>query len=135
MIAKTTLVAMTAFAILAIPVFAHHPAADTVDEEIYAVIDEMVSDTPHADMVFEDMGGGLTETTITSRVPELEDLVDDGLLTYVSLLDGEVSLVIEFSSDRTVSLSILQDESMIDYDKAGDVVETATLGEIKASYR
>ena len=36
--------------------FAHHPAADIVDPEIYAMIDENVSDTPHADLVFDDMG-------------------------------------------------------------------------------
>ncbi len=135
MIAKSTIVAMIAFALLAFPVLAHHPAADVVDDDIYAVIDEMVSDTPHADMVFDDMGGGMTEISITSRVPELEDLVEDGLLTYVSLLDGDVSLVVEFSGDRTVSLTILQDESMLDPDKAGDTPETTTLGELKASYR
>lgn len=37
-------------------VFAHHPAADRVDPEIYAMIDENVSDTPHAEMTFDDMG-------------------------------------------------------------------------------
>lgn len=36
--------------------FAHHPAADIVDEDIYFMIDENVSDTPHADLVFSDMG-------------------------------------------------------------------------------
>lgn len=36
--------------------FAHHPAADIVDPEIYAMIDENVADTPHADLDFTDMG-------------------------------------------------------------------------------
>ena len=36
--------------------FAHHPAEDIVDPEIYAMIDENVADTPHADLVFDDMG-------------------------------------------------------------------------------
>ena len=36
--------------------FAHHPAADIVDPEIYEMIDENVADTPHADMIFDDMG-------------------------------------------------------------------------------
>ena len=36
--------------------FAHHPAADIVDPEIYAMIDENVSDV-HAAMTFDDMGG------------------------------------------------------------------------------
>ena len=35
--------------------FAHHPAADIVDPDIYVMIDENVSDV-HADMTFEDMG-------------------------------------------------------------------------------
>lgn len=35
---------------------AHHPAADIVDPEIYEMIDENVADTPHADLVFDDMG-------------------------------------------------------------------------------
>ena len=45
--------------------FAHHPAADIVDPEVYEMIDENVADTPHADMVFDDMGsamGGMTDT-------------------------------------------------------------------------
>jgi hypothetical protein len=36
--------------------FAHHPAADIVDEDIYAMIDENVADTPHADLDFSAMG-------------------------------------------------------------------------------
>jgi len=36
--------------------FAHHPAADIVDPEIYDMIDESVADTPHADLTFDDMG-------------------------------------------------------------------------------
>ena len=36
--------------------FAHHPAADIVDPEIYEMIDENVADTPHADLDFDDMG-------------------------------------------------------------------------------
>jgi len=36
--------------------FAHHPAADIVDPEIYSMIDANVADTPHADLTFDDMG-------------------------------------------------------------------------------
>lgn len=36
---------------------AHHPAADIVDPDIYAMIDENVADTPHADLTFDDMDG------------------------------------------------------------------------------
>ncbi|MFW2372216.1 MAG: hypothetical protein ACN4GM_03780, partial [Gammaproteobacteria bacterium] len=41
--------------------FAHHPAADMVDAEIYSMIDETVSDTPHADLTFDDMGSDMDE--------------------------------------------------------------------------
>jgi hypothetical protein len=36
--------------------FAHHPAEDIVDEEIYEMIDLNVADTPHAELDFTDMG-------------------------------------------------------------------------------
>ncbi|MEW5770036.1 MAG: hypothetical protein AB1831_06675 [Pseudomonadota bacterium] len=36
--------------------FAHHPAEDIVDPDIYEMIDENVADTPHADLDFTDMG-------------------------------------------------------------------------------
>ena len=38
-------------------VLAHHPAEDTVDQEIWDMIDENVSDSPHADLFLDDMGG------------------------------------------------------------------------------
>ena len=36
--------------------FAHHPAEDIVDEDIYEMIDENVADTPHADLDFTAWG-------------------------------------------------------------------------------
>lgn len=36
--------------------FAHHPAADIVDEDVYLMIDANVADTPHADLDFSSMG-------------------------------------------------------------------------------
>lgn len=35
---------------------AHHPAEDIVDPDIYEMIDDNVTDTPHADLDFTDMG-------------------------------------------------------------------------------
>ena len=40
--------------------FAHHPAADIVDAEVYEMIDENVSDV-HADMTFDDLCGDTIE--------------------------------------------------------------------------
>ena len=47
---------------ISVGAYAHHPAADIVDPEIYAMIDENVSDTPHADLVFDDMGRDSSDT-------------------------------------------------------------------------
>ena len=59
MIKKSVLISSLVFAFASSTAFAHHPAADIVDPEIYAMIDENVSDTPHADMTFDDMGGAM----------------------------------------------------------------------------
>ena len=56
---KTLLTSALFMSLAATSAFAHHPAADRVDPEIYAMIDENVSDTPHADMTFDDMGGAM----------------------------------------------------------------------------
>lgn len=53
---NTPLVIAITIAFISTGAFAHHPAADIVDPEIYAMIDENVSDTPHADLTFDDMG-------------------------------------------------------------------------------
>lgn len=41
--------------------FAHHPAANIVDPEVYAMISENIADTPHADMTLGDMGADMDE--------------------------------------------------------------------------
>ena len=71
------------------PALAHHPAIDILDEELWLAIDENVADTPHADLVFDDMGddvvddmgnvvdSGATEATITTQTPaDMQDLID-----------------------------------------------------------
>ena len=40
--------------------FAHHPAADIVDEDVYDMIEENISEV-HLDMTFDDMGGDTTD--------------------------------------------------------------------------
>lgn len=90
--------------------YAHHPAADIVDEDIYEQIDNMVADTPHATLTFDEMGGGMTETTITAdSLREFEDLVtNDDLLEYVELLDGVVDVSLSFNDDSSVTMTINQ---------------------------
>lgn len=90
---------------------AHHAAEGIVDEEIYAMIDALVADTPHAEMTLDDLGPGMTEIDITTMtVQSVENLVDDGLLTYASMLDGEVTVEISFVDQRTVTIAIQQQE-------------------------
>jgi len=40
--------------------YAHHPAADMVDPEVYAMIEENISDA-HLALDFDDMGGSSTD--------------------------------------------------------------------------
>ncbi len=82
--------------------YAHHPAADIVDEEIYEMIDLMVEDTPHATLTFDEMGGGMTETSITTdSLSDFETLVEqEDLLEYVQSLDGVVDVSLSFNDDK-----------------------------------
>jgi len=90
--------------------YAHHPAADIVDEDIYAQIDSMVADTPHATLEFDEMGGGMTETTITAdSLREFENMItNDDLLEYIELLDGVVNVSMSFNDDGSVSMTVNQ---------------------------
>ena len=89
--------------------FAHHAAEGIVDEEIYAMIDGMVADTPHAELDFDDSQPGMVETTITTRMARsLESMISDGLLTNISLLDGDVSISIEFDDRGGAILTVMQ---------------------------
>jgi hypothetical protein len=56
-------------------VYAHHPAADIVDPDIYAMIDENVSDV-HAAMTFDDMGGDTIDVggVVQSRDDEVGNM-------------------------------------------------------------
>ena len=94
---KIIIISGLCLALAAGPALAHHPAADMVDPEIYAVIDEMVADTPHADMVFDDEMG--TTIITTASVSAAEDLIDDGLLASLSLLDDDVTVTITFGDE------------------------------------
>ena len=91
------------------PAWSHHPAADIVDPEIYAMIDSLVADTPHADLVFSDMGMGMTEIEVSaSSIRTLESMIDDGLMDYALTLDGDVSVNIRANTDGGVTLTISQ---------------------------
>ena len=90
---------------------AHHMAAGIVDDEVYAMIDELVADTPHASFTFPDMAEPATVTA--DSVQFMENMIDDGLLNYVGMLDGEVQVILDFNVDgdrQTVYMTIIQAE-------------------------
>ncbi|SHO43783.1 hypothetical protein [Desulfopila aestuarii] len=91
---------------------AHHPLEE-INEEIFLRVDEMIADTPHAEMVFDDMGGGNSSSAelviITDDMTTLSNLIDDGLFNYVDQLVGVVTVTIEpaeigFDVITTISL-------------------------------
>ena len=126
------LLTLVLVAILAAPVLAHHPAEGMVDEEIYAMIDELVADTPHAEMTFDTMGGTTDMVIETDNFSRFEDLVEGGLVSLVALLDGDVTMTLEFDETRDITISIIQIESM---DKAAVSTEVISLDGLKADFR
>lgn len=96
---KTVTAVALGLALAATPVLAHHPAVDIVDEEIYAMIDDLVSDTPHATLVFDDTMGAETTTITVPSVSDAEDMIDDYLLAVISLLEEDVTISITFGED------------------------------------
>ncbi len=96
-------------AIISIPLVAHHAAAGIVDDDVYDMIDELVSATPHASIVLPDMGGVMLETVITTRtLQSVENMIDDGLLTYAAMLDGDVEVIITYGEGSQIYLTINQ---------------------------
>ena len=118
--------------IIAVPVIAHHPAQGIVDEEIYVMIDEMVADTPHAEMVFDSMGGTTEMVIETDNFSRFEDLVEDGLVSAVALLDGDVTMTLNFDETRQITISITQIEPV---EKSATAVDLESLDGMKANFR
>lgn len=111
MMRKLITIALSSLVVVTMSAFAHHPAADIVDADIYAMIDEMVANTPHADLTFDSMGGSATDITVSARsVVSMENLLEDGLLSYVAMLDGDVSVSIDFNPDSSVNFRVSQTE-------------------------
>ncbi len=101
--------AVVSLAVASFPSFGHHAADGMVDDEVYAMIDSLLMDTPHADMTLDDLGAGMTELTITtSTVTSMENMIDDGLLDYASMLDGNVEIGISFADDGDVTMTVTQ---------------------------
>ena len=69
---KLTYTTALFFAMTTTAAFAHHPAADIVDPEIYSMIDDNVADTPHADLVLDDMGSAMDQAVGEQSGPRMD---------------------------------------------------------------
>ena len=68
---KLLLTTAIAMAMGSTAAFAHHPAADIVDADVYEMIDENVSDV-HAEMTFDDMGGDTLDVGSVAQARDTE---------------------------------------------------------------
>ena len=100
--------AVLSMALATVPVMAHHAAADIVDADVYAMIDSLVADTPHADMTIDDLVSQMETAIRVPSVGMMERMIDDGLLDYASMLDGEVTVAIGFNPDGSATMVITQ---------------------------
>ena len=96
---KLLLTSVITLAMSSTAAFAHHPAEDIVDPEIYAMIDENVADTPHADLTFDDMGSDTVETGSTSVDTDTMDSMGGGMADAMGASLEDVSTVAEASVD------------------------------------
>ena len=69
---KLTYTTALFFAMTTTVAYAHHPAADIVDPEIYSMIDDNVADTPHADLVLDDMGSAMDQAVGEQSGPQMD---------------------------------------------------------------
>lgn len=116
---KSVLISTLICAVSSASAFAHHPAADIVDPEIYAMIDENVADTPHADLTFDDMGSNADQLdAVAEAAAERGEMAD--------MERGEMSAdATEMSSAE--DMRELRSESVTDTemaDSAAEMVDT-----------
>lgn len=108
---KSLFAALALFLFFTPSAFAHHPAEDMVDSEVYEMIDALVADTPHADLVFDDEMGQSTTIISVDSVAATDILIMDGLLDAASLLDGEVEIYVSFPEAEEPLLRSFDDQS------------------------
>ena len=75
--------------------YAHHPAVDMVDPEIYAMIEENISDA-HLDLTFDDMGGNSTDAGSPA------DSVDNEVGNMASEMRGSMESDVESEMSSNV---------------------------------
>lgn len=130
------MIVMATALLAALPVVAHHMAEGMVDEEIYDMIDDIVSGTPHGDFDINEIGEGMMQIDIVSRVQDMDDLVAADMFDYVNMLDGEVVMTIAFTDGQRLEITIVQTEDPDEgFAKALTDQETETLSGVKDLYR
>jgi len=98
---------LLALALGSAPTFAHHMAADILDEDIYAMIDALVADTPHATLDLQSVGAGMSVVTVTTgSIDAMGDFLDDGGLGYIEELSGTVYTDITIGDDGSAALTV-----------------------------
>ena len=95
------------------PSFSHLMTDGIGDEEVYEMIESLVADTPHARLAFESMPEtGMTVMTIIADSPKfLRNMIEKGTMDYFPMLDGDVTVTIEYVSETTTAvMTIIQSE-------------------------
>ena len=83
---------------------------ERVHAELPVRIDDLVADTPHGEFVSVPVGGTMETTISRVTLVSVERMIDNDLLTYASMLDGDVTVQITFDGPRNVEMLILQEE-------------------------
>ncbi len=100
---KTFLITAFISSILSTSAFAHHPAADIVDPEIYSMIDDNVADTPHADLTFEDMGRDMDAVTAAQEgLTEMDQMRDDVSIDIDTVPEIDTMTMLENIDPQTI---------------------------------
>ncbi|MGB5276218.1 MAG: hypothetical protein WBO73_04530 [Gammaproteobacteria bacterium] len=87
----TTAILMT---MTATGAFAHHPAAEVVDAETYEIIEANVAESPHDDMVMDEMGSSMEQAS--------GDAMGDAMQTAAAGVDTDAAADAAADSAATV---------------------------------
>ena len=98
--------------------YAHHPAADIVDPEIYAMIEENISDV-HLAMTFDDMGGNSTDTG--NAMESTDEVGNMGSEMAASLEDQGAEMGANMEDISAAMESREEMNSMADIEPAGSM--------------
>ena len=102
---KLTFTTALIMAMTASNVFAHHPASEMVDADTYEMINENVADTPHVDMVADDLGSAMDQA-VSAQAGTAVDMTEAGVDTDVAM--DTTSTVDTIDLMETVANSLAQ---------------------------